>query len=111
MEIITKEEKNYKTYILLYEKTSYIEFVIDKDLKSCTITNILVEINKRNKGIGTILLKKCFEICDKKVKYYELDDMSCRWNKCNNIYKKFGFTYLYIENGVAIGPEMIKNCN
>ena len=37
--------------------------------------------------------------------------MTDRYNKKNNIYIKNGFYYVNVENGYAVGPEMIKNCN
>ena len=84
---------------------------MDYELKCCTITNLYVNILFRNRGIGTKLLKKCFEISDEIVEFYELDDMTDRYNKKNNIYIKNGFYYVNVENGYAVGPEMIKNCN
>ncbi len=56
-----------------------------------------------HRGYGSRLLSYFIEYmkCQGK-KYIELDDMSCRYRKEHNIYRKFGFEY--ISNG---GPEMI----
>jgi GNAT superfamily N-acetyltransferase len=102
------EKDSLDEYIIIYKDSSYIQFFVDYKSKCCNITNLFVDVKIRKKGIGTMLINECFKICDKIVNYYELDDMTDRWNKKNNIYLKTGFKYIDMDNGYANGPEMIK---
>ena len=61
-------------------------------------------INFEQKGYGTILLNEVIDTLKKKyssIRTIELDDMTDRYRQPNNIYLKFGFTYVSDH-----GPEM-----
>lgn len=62
--------------------------------------------HKRGQGFGTKLLNNAIKEIKEKfplVTAIELDDMTDRYLKSDNIYCKFGFRYVDIEEG----PEMI----
>ena len=63
---------------------------------SCNINSLNVNGNYQNNGYGSIILHHLIEYCiNNQIKYITLDDMSDRFNQKNNIYLKFGFTYIH----------------
>jgi GNAT superfamily N-acetyltransferase len=100
-------DENHKFVTISCFNNSHVNFWLDYKNKEVTITSLFVDIEKRNKGIGTLLLQKCFDYC-KNFKKFLVDDMSDMYDKKSNIYLKNGFRYIDYENGHAQGPEMIK---
>ena len=85
------------------EIKGYIVFFIKFEDLNCIITNF--NINFEQKGYGSILLNEVIDTLKKKyssIRTIELDDMTDRYRQPNNIYVKFGFTYVSDH-----GPEMV----
>lgn len=101
---IYKKCHNNKIYISLIDRNEIIgdiNSVIIED--TCIIKYILVKDGFRNRGFGTLLLKKLIEHCREcNINKIELDDMSDNFGKNNNIYLKNNFQY--VKDGF---PEMI----
>lgn len=98
--VIKTTDNNIMGYMLSIDK-SYIIYYHDIIDNSVIIQSLYVDYDKRGKGIGSELMKNCFE--ETKCKIYYLDDMSDRFLKKDNIYIKHGFKY--VNDGE---PEMIK---
>lgn len=73
-------------------------------LDEAEIMNIVVKKSCRNRGIGSLLMKKLFSICNN----LDVSTINLEVNECNvsaiNLYKKFGFKVVgfrknYYDNG------------
>ena len=73
-------------------------------LDEAEIMNIVVKKSCRNRGIGSLLMKKLFSICNN----LNVSTINLEVNECNvsaiNLYKKFGFKVVgfrknYYDNG------------
>jgi hypothetical protein len=85
------------------EIKGHIVFFVNFEDLNCIITNF--NINFEHRGYGTILLNEVIDKLKKKyssIRTIELDDMTDRYRQPNNIYVKFGFTYVSDH-----GPEMV----
>lgn len=95
------------TIINLFEskqKIGSIEYIINKKSRVCTIIDLYIDPEYRNRGYGTRLIKKVIKNCKKcntTIRKIVLDDMT-DINGVNNIYYKCGFQY----DNYKFGPEM-----
>lgn len=83
----------------IYIKTAYgyvSGLVIDR---IATLIYLHIYEEHRNKGHGTELLKLfMIEAFENNAIHIELDDCSDNYRKYNNIYTKYGFTYIGSDN-------------
>ena len=86
-------------------RLGFLVLVVDNSEKTATITNFFTQLH--NQGIGSKLLCQVISDCKEiNINLIELDDMTDRYRKSNNIYLKFGFKYVDVY-----GPEMILHLN
>ena len=76
-----------------------------------TLLYLYVKPDYRNQNVGTNLMIEFFKFIRNHYPHREritikLDDVSDRYNKPDNIYKKFGFNYCEIDEEGPCGPEM-----
>lgn len=86
--------------IILDKRMAYLNIIYNCNNNESIITDFTsIETNK---GYGSIILDYVIiETKKLKIKVIFLDDMSDRYRNLHNVYKKFGFNYLY-----DFGPEM-----
>ncbi len=66
------------------------------------LMTLRVEDVHQNCGIGSDILRAVARWCaDEGIRRVDVDDMSCRFRKENNIYRRAGFVYRHVH-----GPEM-----
>lgn len=91
--VVTNKEET-----LLY---GYIEYDINMENREVCIKDFLIYEQCRGKGYGRFLLTKFYNYILKnyknKVDKIELVDCSERYNNKNNIYLKFGFNYVQLN--------------
>jgi len=89
-------------YNLLLENDTvvFLNIMINYEENVSVITDFFCI--KKDEGYGSLLLNYVIEEIKRlKVKAMLLDDMTTRYRASHNIYRKFGFKYLY-----DYGPEM-----
>jgi GNAT superfamily N-acetyltransferase len=87
--------------IIINNNIGLLHAIIQENI--CNLNTLNIEKEYQNKGYGSILLNYLIKYCkENNINYITVDDMSDNFNKKNNIYVKFGFTYI-----VKGFPEMI----
>jgi GNAT superfamily N-acetyltransferase len=80
------------------------------DVSEVVLLYLYVAPSHRGSGLGTRLMKEFFDhlqIHYKKQRIeIKLDDVSNRFGKEENIYRKFGFQYCEVDEEGPCGPEM-----
>jgi GNAT superfamily N-acetyltransferase len=96
------------------DQVGYIHFVIHSESEEATICYIYVNDPYRNKGFAKHLMSEMIsnvrlEMGKSNCKRCDilLDDMTDRYGKEDNLYKKFGFNYCYMDENGPCGPEMM----
>jgi hypothetical protein len=133
MQFIKKYEKvETNIYICNYKLKDNLNYKLEDNLNHNLQNNIIGDINCvinhndlniiitsfyvyiPNNGYGTILLQELIKDIKelyRNIKTIELDDMTDRFRKNNNIYIKNGFNYINVNNDAdgneCVGPEMI----
>lgn len=91
--ILYINEKKLELEEIKTKSIGYIEYIFDKILLEITILYLDIDDNYKHQGIGSFLLLLVADIYKNICKIIELDDMTKKAWKKNNVYLKLGFKY------------------